>query len=381
MPTIQAAPVSPPRPRNRIPTPRRIREAPKPSGTPPNFTFGWELEACRVATGYYPEIAACHDGSVNGDGMEYKIKPEHVRDAPRSLAALRALTMDPHIQTDKSCGFHVHVGIPTASRHADKWAECFVALAREVEEAVFRSVPLTRRENEYCRKWSRSLAGIKEREYHASKYDNSPYRYQWVNIVEMFRRGGIRTVEVRLMGDSKNYLYLMAWSSFCRLMAQSAWRLMSDFSRIRLESEDLKIWAKKIEGAFVARYESRIELVQSIAHVSGFASNRFFRPLDRLLSAERMANRIGGMCLTVDDVRSFRIGDRIQSPIGYIQMGSIIRVTKMPEDGEGCLRVGQTFAIMNLDILMGEICPRIRINQDLPRWRIQWKNIELVEEL
>lgn len=204
----------------------------------PPFTLGWELEACNRARGYFPDLEVAHDGSVHGDSMEYKIRREAVFDPPRSLHALRQLVSDPALRTDTSCGFHVHVGLGKKTRRGGRWAASFVSLARLVEHAAFQAVPESRRSNHFCRSWKNEQAppSIIQKSYQGSKYNN-PDRYYWINFVEMFRPNGIRTVEVRLMGDTKRYPLLLAWMSMCRLMAMSAWRIMYDPSILVPESE------------------------------------------------------------------------------------------------------------------------------------------------
>ena len=268
---------------------------------PPVFTFGWELEASTSALRRYSDIEAGHDGSVSGDAMEYKVAAKAVKDPVRSLLALRRLLSDPEIGVDESCGFHVHVGLPFRTRHAELWAQCFVALAREVEARAFEAVPDSRRENSYCRAWATQLSGIKEFTYHPQKYDNAPARYQWVNVVEMFRRGGIKTVEVRLMGDSQSYCYLLAWTAFCRLMAQAAWRSMGDISSIQKEAEELKKVLREIRDSFLLGLNSsqiRAYHALSLARKVGLAeSNK--RPLEVLARAEKMD-------------KTFRLGDKVR---------------------------------------------------------------------
>lgn len=365
-------------PGTRRPPQERIRESIKPPKVPPNFTFGWELEACRAALAHYDHVATCNDGSVHGDGIEYKIRPEVVRDPRLVLQALRALTLDRAIGTDSSCGFHVHIGLPKRSRHAGRWAECFVALAREIEDKVFNCVPPSRKENTYCRKWSRNLEGINDNRYHANKYDNSPYRYSWVNVVEMFRSGGIRTVEIRLMGDTRNYLYLYAWSSFCRLMAQSAWRVMSDISALHKEAGYLKNRARFIEDAFMMRIGSRPLVAVDLAIESGLKDPTTHN-LRHLRGIERILNEPKEIRITGVDVMRFMDGHAIPTPIGLLRKTSKILVTETPDGSDGkIVKKGDILSIHSMQDYQGRICLRL-LTAYGQCWSIEWKNVAIYE--
>lgn len=205
----------------------------------PKFTFGWELEATRRAARVLPGIEVGHDGSVGGESLEYRVRRELVFSPDKSLEALRNLATDTHLQVDQSCGFHVHVGIGQRTRKIHAWAAWFVTLARELEVEAFAAVPESRRTNSFCRTWRESQGSVMTQRYSASKGSNQD-RYNWVNPVEIFRPGGIRTVEVRLMGNCKRYTYLLAWTAACRLMAMSSWALIFDPSRLEYEKSELR---------------------------------------------------------------------------------------------------------------------------------------------
>jgi hypothetical protein len=202
------------------------------------FTLGWELEACGRAYNVPRGVHEGSDGSVGGDGREYKIMSEYVTRPVVALSKLRELTRDPHIAVDKSCGFHVHVGLGTKTIKAAAWAGWFVTLARQVEKAAFEAVPTSRRNNSYCTSLAGLDGSIVKRTYHRSKLSN-PSRYFWVNVVEMFRPCGIRTVEIRLMGNTRRYSYQLAWISACHLMARHAWALVFDPSMLAAYSREL----------------------------------------------------------------------------------------------------------------------------------------------
>lgn len=216
----------------------------------PVFTFGWELEATGRAHRPIKDVQVGHDGSVGGDGLEYRIRREAVYDPERSLTALRALCASPGLKVDRSCGFHVHVGLGIRTRKLQVWAANFVTLARLLERDVFQVVPPSRRDNRFCCTWQTFTGPIMSTQYSGSKHSNAT-RYCWVNPVEIFRPGGIRTIEIRLMGDTQNYLYMLAWTSFCRRMAASAWALVHDPSRLEQETTGLREALKMIRDCFV----------------------------------------------------------------------------------------------------------------------------------
>lgn len=236
----------------------------------PVFTFGWELEATGRSHRTIPDVMVGHDGSVSGDGLEYRTRRESVFDPERSLAALRALTMSPGLQVDRSCGFHVHVGLGIRTRKLHSWAANFVTLARIIEPDVFAAVPESRRENHYCRSWKDFRGSVIAPQYSANKHNNGT-RYCWINPVEIFRPGGIRTIEIRLMGHSKNYLYLLAWTSFCRRMAASSWALVHDPSRLEQEILDLKEAIKLVRQCFVTREITGVAKARNIVMLAARA--------------------------------------------------------------------------------------------------------------
>src|ERR1700686_5125907 len=106
----------------------------------PNFSIGWELEAIHRASKKVEGVECGHDGSVSGEGLEYRTKREVVFSPVKSMESLRALSTDKELKVDQSCGFHVHVGLGRRSRRIQEWAQWFVQLAREVEVEAFAAV-------------------------------------------------------------------------------------------------------------------------------------------------------------------------------------------------------------------------------------------------
>ena len=229
-----------------LPTP--VRENTLPGG----FTFGWELEACIAASddNIPSSINIKEDASVNEDGKEYVLSESAVNDSNKGLNALEQLLDDEYINVDKSCAFHVHLGLPKRNRISKQWAGWMVVLGRLVEDKAFQAVPMSRRSNNYCRKLSLSTEPIQARFYPKEKYRNDS-RYYWINVVEMFREEGIKTVEIRLLGNTKRWEYCLAWISVCHLMAQAALRLVKDPSRLAQEVEKLNNIFEQIGTGFL----------------------------------------------------------------------------------------------------------------------------------
>lgn len=328
----------------------------------PEFTLGWELEASRRARHHYEGIEVGHDGSVSGDGLEYRVKRDLAFKPRESLAALRKLATDPEIQTNRSCGFHVHVGLVRPSRRLHAWAAWFVTLARELEGSAFMAVPESRRGNNYCRKWSQDSGSVMSRHYVASKSGNA-CRYQWVNPVEIFRPGGIRTIEVRLMGDCHRYTYLASWVAACRLMAMSAWALAHDPSRLEIEKKELQAMFLGIERSFLrgpfpmkAAIETTVliqrsglglpherplsfllEMESSIAQEKAYESERERNDrrnlvkMKRYIRAEQEQRREGVVASVRDSLHPFCVGDTVRClsapPDGGLTPGLLYRVT------------------------------------------------------
>lgn len=230
----------------------------------PNFSLGWELEATERSRRMVDGVQIDHDGSVNGDALEYRISRKIVYDPQQSLAALRQLATDPALRTDGSCGFHVHIGLGKRSKRLHQWAAAFITLARHVEKEAFAAVPENRKLSSYCKSWEESRGSIITPNYVRNKH-SCQNRYNWVNPVEIFRPGGIRTIEVRLMGNSHRYPYLLSWVSFCRIMAASAWRVSLDISIEQEEIDTLKDVLETISRTFKFPCAPRIVAVNSIA--------------------------------------------------------------------------------------------------------------------
>lgn len=315
----------------------------------PTFTLGWELEATGRARRALPGVEVGHDGSVNGDAVEYRVKRSLVFTPNASLDALRNLTMDPFLKIDSSCGFHVHVGLGHRTHKLHAWAAWFVTLAREIEPFAFEAVPPSRRHNSYCKMWKAfSTESVLTKRYDQSKGSN-PARYNWINPVEIFRPRGIRTIEVRLMGDSKRYSYLLAWISACRLMAFSAWALTSDPSRLEFEKAQLIKVFQLLKDNFLASGVPSRDVASAALYLSTKAllKEPFGKPLMKLADAEkdllykeRLSASEKSQCdmwikRLESDSSAYRA--RVRSgalpPSGAIVPGDTAQCVRVPDDG------------------------------------------------
>jgi len=206
---------------------------------PVTFNIGWEIEATRSAFSYPQGVRRISDGSVSGDGTEYILDPGVVGDNVKAMRLLRDLVKDREMRVGPSCGFHVHISPNGLSKDKAKaWAGWMVTLARMIEDKVFESVPNSRRDNSYCRRLKSTKHSIHSRRYCRSKYSNDD-RYFWINVVEMMRPGGLRTVEIRLLGSTRRFVWLQAWVAVCLYMARISSDLMSDPSSLQARVEDL----------------------------------------------------------------------------------------------------------------------------------------------
>jgi len=228
--------------------------------TPVKFSLGWEFEASKASVITPDGVDRGSDGSVNGEGVEYRTKISEVFDPRNSIKKLGDLLSLKRLEVNSSCGFHVHVGLASYPKsytgYPGLWASWNVVLAKEIENDIFAIVPESRRENNTCKKWSgvNLPHGIIKQRYGNSKYDG-PQRYYWVNVTEIFRKGGIKTVEIRLMGDTKNYAFLVGWMCFCIIMAKSAYKLIGDPLLLNAQVERLKQFALVLSSLKTAKGE------------------------------------------------------------------------------------------------------------------------------
>lgn len=118
---------------------------------------------------------------------------------------------------NKTCGIHVHIG------RKEGWVSQvpqWMSFALAVEARMFSMVPKSRGlQNEFCM----SIKDVYSRDELSQMAGEGmlgevigPKRYLqkrrcWMNFVEIYRPGGIRTVEIRLLGNTKRANYIMGW--------------------------------------------------------------------------------------------------------------------------------------------------------------------------
>lgn len=351
----------------------------------PNFSLGWELEATARARRPLQGIEVGHDSSVGGEQLEYRTSKKIVFDSIQSLEALRHLSTDAFIKVDRSCGFHVHIGLGKRSRRLHQWAAAFIALARHIEESAFTAVPESRLGSRYCKSWSDSRSSILNRTYYSLKYDNDD-RYNWVNPVEIFRPNGIRTIEVRLMGDTKRYPYLLAWVAFCRIMAEKAWVVSFDISREQEAIDELKEVLSVIRDNFRRPVQPKIR-AKNVLFLANKA--KLYHPFGNVLSDIRKTEEsFAYMAMLREKEReTFKslLGDMARSiaqaePLrqhfsGSFCAGDTVRCVRVPSDGG--LTEGGLYRVVETD--GGS---RIIVLNDVDRrWLVNNENIELVERM
>lgn len=249
------------------------------------FSLGWELEANHGAVRHPAGIQVHSDGSVNGDSMEYVVMPTLVKSVTYVLGLLKDLVHAPELNTDKSCGYHVHISpigvrLPVMRR----WAIVAQTLAKAIEVEAFAAVPDARQNNQYCHK----IELLNQMRFSASKYSNNS-RYNWLNIVEMFRPSGIRTIEIRLLGNTHRWKYLSAWSLFSLELGRQAWRVLHNPLAHDTAIESLKFLLGKIQEE-IKPLDKRGEPIPAWVYEglkqSGVDFTKWNRPLAKLVESE-----------------------------------------------------------------------------------------------
>jgi hypothetical protein len=257
------------------------------------FSLGWELEANHCASRVPAGVDQITDGSVNGDSAEYVVRPTLVKSAKYVLGLLKDLVHSPELNTDKSCGFHVHFAPKGVSlSKMRQWAVMAEWLGTRIENEAFSAVPDARQDNQYCRKIELTKRGTR---FSASKYSNQR-RYHWLNTVEMFRPSGIRTVEIRLLGNTHRWKYLLAWTLFSLMLGQEAWKLIhnplegeSSVAKLKRMLEAIRTEIKPLDK----RSEAIPQWVYDDLKLVGIEYTAWERPLGKLrdIEAETMGRR------------------------------------------------------------------------------------------
>jgi len=250
------------------------------------FSLGWELEANKEAARYPNGVEKISDGSVNGDSAEYIVMPSVTKSPRFVLGLLKDLVHAPELNTDKSCGFHVHMAPKIDNLTKMRlWAITCQELARRIEDAAFNAVPDARQNNNYCRRVEVLQHGTR---FASSKYSNDR-RYQWLNVVEMFRPSGIRTVEVRLLGNTHRWKYLLSWVAFSLWLGKQAWKVQHGGLTMDQAALELSSFLKKITEEIKPldkRGEPIPQWVYDALHKLGIDSTAWDRPLQKLYATE-----------------------------------------------------------------------------------------------
>lgn len=250
------------------------------------LTLGWELEANHAPQRVPRGIERIGDGSVNGDGAEFIVLPAITRSPRYVLGLLKDLVHAPKLNTDESCGFHVHISASNVSlSRLRQWALATERLAMLVEDLAFQAVPDSRKSNSYCRRIVPLQSGTK---FVSSKYSNDR-RYNWLNTVEMFRPNGIRTIENRLLGHTHRWKYVLAWALFTMELASEGWKVVHNPFEINKYVTSLEEMLKAIITEIKPlskRHDPIPQWVYNGFKKYGIESSAWERPLAKLADTE-----------------------------------------------------------------------------------------------
>jgi hypothetical protein len=287
------------------------------------------------------EIEIHRDGSVHGAGLEYVLRKDFVYEPSMGIHALWKLLKMTGVQTDKSCGFHVHVGLPMRSSKQLIWAGWFQQLGRLIEEKAFLAVPESRRTNSYCHKIGKAYP-LSTKHWDREKYSNSD-RYQWVNVVEMFRPDGIRTVEIRLLGNVRRFAYLASWIAFCHQMAKSAWTLSHDVSYLEVELQRLNVMVDAITEYMLPRIHESNRLIRAYNMLENVGIN--MRPeIEYTLVSLRTTEKYIAYDIAEEEKRKNRLQQASSNSLPF-QVGDKVKCI----DAIGQLIKGATYTVRNID--------------------------------
>jgi len=223
------------------------------------YSFGFEIE---TSSGYLPtyldrflDYTAVHDGSLrdedgNTPGGEYVTG---VLRGDKGLYQLKLLNneLSKRCMLNKLCGVHTHIGDVNFSKENVVLMYYIYSL---LEKEVFAMLPLSRRNNEYCRPLTKLKIDLsliqKNRNYYIDKYyndiilllaqvdtyntsiskkkdhpkghkcgyDHSAHRYCWVNFIPAVfdtRGNGVQTIEFRLHSATTSYIKCKYWLLIC----------------------------------------------------------------------------------------------------------------------------------------------------------------------
>lgn len=256
------------------------------------ITTGFELECVNLASGSYrladsEGFGRRYDRSIRG--MAGEELPEHGPSAPVELvtpiietrseltadgrtrefsygkmaASITALTSCAN-QVNSTCGFHVHLGRPNGEATgwnprrmpgisggpASEWkpghVRTMLLISLALEDKLFALVPDSRKRSRHCRR-IREVYSVSDLEAYypvgnpaPRKHDNEK-RYCWLNLIETRRQGdpgesrvgyarseAFGTIEVRLLGETKDSAYCLAWAKLWIKIASAVAYLPSE---------------------------------------------------------------------------------------------------------------------------------------------------------
>ena len=183
--------------------------------------IGWELEVSNHVYGQkferrHKDVEHKSDGSLSGDRcLEIVLREPQAFE--KSLETLKEVITKYEVQVNKTCGFHVHVGLQPKNKKS--MINNLLIMGTAIEDDMYGSIPDSRSNNQYCLrigkrfKVNEEMLAKKVGQVNDSKYNNDK-RYCWLNIIEMIRNGGLGTIEIRSMGDAKDFIYLSNWIYF-----------------------------------------------------------------------------------------------------------------------------------------------------------------------
>lgn len=252
------------------------------------YTFGVELETiCGVIPSYLDDelnYEAVHDGSLrdengNVNGGEYVTG---ILTGDTGFLQLHKLTYELKRRTkvDFKCGMHVHLGLENCASFNKELIVTLYKLCLMVESQIFELLPISRRNNEYCRNIasmnlmyydsdfeSKYNFDIKTNEYyddivnfvssgfsssdkvnkkkdhpmgHKCGYNHRSARYCWLNLVPTLfdtRKNGIYTVEFRNHPGTTSYLKTKNWLLICMALLWYA----ENYQKEILKAKDISL--------------------------------------------------------------------------------------------------------------------------------------------
>ena len=198
------------------------------------FLIGWEFETIKInsvlSDSLKSKLNTLSDDSVRGQALEFTLKEP--QPPQKALMILHEFLKEAKPEVDKSCGFHVHIS-QNPWKNKSRTANTVLAIGALLEKQIFPLVPESRLHNRYClpllekfktlgelNESTQKLLGV----VHSIKLNNDK-RFAWINFVELFRPSGINTIEFRLMGNSKRFLYLSGWLILCLKIIHVATKL------------------------------------------------------------------------------------------------------------------------------------------------------------